>query len=103
MGTEVDWKHVARASGKYSPEQLELAERTSTTKRQRRVAEFDMQRFIHAYHLNGPTDIALTFADYMGQDTLWRLQQQIAGYCPITLQSHGFGPEFVDWTNEKDW
>lgn len=104
MGTEITWADVARASGnRYKPEELAEREKTTTTKRQRRVAEFDMQRFIQAYQLNGPTDIALTFADYMNQDTLWRLQQQLAGYAPVTLQSHGFGPEYVSWLNEKDW
>jgi len=41
---------------------------TSTTKRRRRVAEFFWPAFRRAVTLNGPTDIALTFADYFGKE-----------------------------------
>jgi adenylosuccinate synthase len=44
---------------------LERSERTSTTHRRRRVGEFEWDLLRKAVTLNGPTDIALTFADYL--------------------------------------
>jgi adenylosuccinate synthase len=103
MPYEITWAEVARRSGKYTETQLREAERTSTTGRQRRVSEFSMDEFLHAYHLNGPTDIALTFADYMQPDMLWRITSQIVGYAPISLQASGPTPADVHWQNEKEW
>lgn len=64
MGIEIDWKTIANRS-KLSFEQLKATERTSTTNRDRRVAEFNWSMLRRAAALNGPTDIALTFADYI--------------------------------------
>lgn len=64
MGTEISWAEVGRRSG-YAADKLRSAERTSTTMRRRRVAEFDWTLLRRAASLNGPTDIALTFADYL--------------------------------------
>ena len=44
--------------------ELRKVETTTTTKRPRRIAEFDWGQFRDAVQLNGPTDIALTFVDY---------------------------------------
>ena len=66
MGTEVDWKTIADRSGLSEKELIEK-EKTSTTGKQRRVAEFNWSLFRKAVSLNGPTDIALTFADYLGR------------------------------------
>nr|WP_291121085.1 adenylosuccinate synthetase [Hydrogenophaga sp.] len=44
---------------------LHTAERTSTTKRRRRVGWFEWEQFRKACALNAPTDIVLTFADYI--------------------------------------
>lgn len=46
--------------------ELKKTERTSTTNRPRRIAEFDWAQLRRSLVLNGPTDIALTFADYLG-------------------------------------
>jgi len=43
-------------------------ERTSTTNRERRVGEFDWVLLRQAASLNAPTDIALTFADYIAAE-----------------------------------
>ncbi len=67
MGQEIAWKEVAERSG-YEVEGLTKSEMTSTTKRRRRVAEFSWPAFRRAVTLNGPTDIALTFADYYGKE-----------------------------------
>jgi len=45
-------------------EEIERIEKTSTTKRQRRISEFNWAIFREACELNSPTDIALTFTDY---------------------------------------
>ncbi len=64
MLNEIDWDVVAGRSG-LDEDTLRAAEKTSTTKRDRRVSEFDWALLRRAALLNGPTDIALTFADYL--------------------------------------
>lgn len=66
MSQEIDWKVVAERSGQ-DAEKLRQAELTSTTKRQRRVSEFDWELLRKAATLNAPTDIALTFVDYISE------------------------------------
>jgi len=65
MTNEISFKEISRRSG-ISLAELNEKERTSTTKRKRRIAEFDWSLFRQAVSLNGPTDIVLTFADYLG-------------------------------------
>ena len=65
MTNEITFKEVSRRSG-ISLTELDEKERTSTTKRKRRIAEFDWSLFRQAVSLNGPTDIVVTFADYFG-------------------------------------
>jgi adenylosuccinate synthase len=64
MSREISWAEIARRS-KLSARALQKAERTSTTNRRRRVSEFDWALLHRAAALNGPTDIALTFSDYI--------------------------------------
>jgi adenylosuccinate synthase len=64
MSREISWAEVARRSG-LKARALQRAERTSTTHRRRRVSEFDWGLLHRAATLNGPTDIALTFSDYI--------------------------------------
>jgi adenylosuccinate synthase len=64
MGTEISWDEVAKRSG-IDVTQIKEAELTTTTKTQRRVSEFGWSDIRRAALLNGPTDIALTFADYL--------------------------------------
>lgn len=64
MGIEIDWKTISKRSG-IPLKQLEDTEKTSTTHRRRRVAEFDWELLRRASALNGPTDIALAFVDYL--------------------------------------
>jgi adenylosuccinate synthase len=66
IGAEISWAEVARRSG-IAARKLARAERTSTTNRRRRVGEFDWALLRKAASLNGPTDIALTFADYLAE------------------------------------
>jgi adenylosuccinate synthase len=64
MAQQLTWKDVANRSG-YEAHDLEKAEHTSTTNKLRRVGEFEWDLFHRAVLLNGPTDIALSFADYI--------------------------------------
>jgi adenylosuccinate synthase len=64
MSREITWAEVSRRSG-IPLAKLTRTEKTSTTNRDRRVAEFDWVLLRKAAALNGPTDIALTFADYL--------------------------------------
>ncbi len=64
MGIELKWSTIATRPG-VSLKELRGNEKTSTTKRKRRVAEFNWSLFRKAVSLNGPTDVALTFADYI--------------------------------------
>jgi adenylosuccinate synthase len=60
----LDWETISQRSG-VPIEELTVTELTSTTKKKRRVAEFDWTLLRKAASLNGPTDIAITFADYI--------------------------------------
>jgi adenylosuccinate synthase len=64
MGLELTWGTVAQRSS-VPLEEILQTEVTSTTKRDRRAAEFGWDLLRRAASLNGPTDIAMTFADYI--------------------------------------
>ncbi len=64
---EITFTTVAEMSG-IPIEELEKNEKTSTTKRKRRVGLFNWEQFRRACLLNAPTDLVLTFADYMTID-----------------------------------
>lgn len=64
---ETTFDEIAKESG-LDPEALKTAEKTSTTKRKRRVGWFEWDQFRKACALNAPTDIVLTFADYFTAD-----------------------------------
>lgn len=101
---EVTWETIAGRSG-IPLERLLESERTSTTGRKRRVGEFDWNLFRRACLLNGPTDIALTFVDYLNADdgqvrrfeelsseTLRFIDQlERVAQAPVSLVSNGFG------------
>jgi adenylosuccinate synthase len=104
MGKEIAWEAVSGRS-KIPVEKLKTAEKTSTTNRQRRVAEFNWELLRRASALNGPTDIALTFVDYLHPqnekarrfellhpDTINFIEevQRVAG-APVSLISTRFG------------
>ncbi len=58
---ELTWDEVARRAG--IP--IGLEERTTVTKLLRRVANFSIEQYVRACRINRPTEIALTFADYL--------------------------------------
>jgi len=65
LSQKISWRVIAERSG-IPLEELQSLERTSTTGRKRKVGEFEWELLRRSASLNGPTDIALTFADYMG-------------------------------------
>jgi adenylosuccinate synthase len=64
---ETSFEEIAKHAG-IDPKELAENEKTSTTKRKRRVGWFDWEQYRLACALNAPTDIVLTFADYFGVD-----------------------------------
>jgi adenylosuccinate synthase len=67
MVDELTFEEVAKRSG-IPLEEISVTETTSTTYKKRRISEFDWELLRKSSQLNGPTDIALTFADYLGVD-----------------------------------
>jgi adenylosuccinate synthase len=64
MKLEISYEELARRSC-IDIGELKKTETTTTTKKQRRLAEFDWEQLHRSTILNGPTDIALTFVDYL--------------------------------------
>jgi adenylosuccinate synthase len=63
---ELDMDVIAERSGLNAAD-LREREKTTTTGRDRRIAEFSWEMFRKACELNSPTDIALTFVDYFSK------------------------------------
>lgn len=61
---ETNFAEVARLA-KLDPDDLVANEKTSTTQRKRRVGWFDWELYRKSCAINAPTDIVLTFADYL--------------------------------------
>lgn len=59
MANETTWEAISEKLGR------EVTEKTTVTKKTRRVAEWDDALFENACVLNAPTELALTFADYI--------------------------------------
>lgn len=64
---EISWDEVSKRSGKPLDEIIKT-EKTTTTGKKRRVGEFEWYNVHKAALLNGATDIALTFTDYISND-----------------------------------
>lgn len=108
MFREIKLEDIAQRSGK-DVEELRKTERTSTTNRRRRIGEFDWPLFQRSVHLNAPTDIALTFTDYLDAkngearrvdqltpETIAFIQEleRVAGV-PVSLITTGFNAHSV--------
>ena len=83
MQHEISYKELADSSG-ISEAQLRKTEKTTTTQRQRRVGRFEWSLLRRAASLNGPTDVALTFADYL--DTKNSSAQRFEQLTPSTIR-----------------
>lgn len=64
MSQPITWKQIATRSG-LKLESLRKVERGTVSGKRRRVAEFDWALLRKSAQLNFPTDIALTFVDYL--------------------------------------
>ena len=64
MGDEITWEGLSREVGR------DVSERTTVTRKVRRVGRWDSLLFEQSCVLNGPTEIALTFCDYVDGDLL---------------------------------
>lgn len=64
MKNEITYEELSKRSG-IPVKTLLGIEKTTTTGKQRRIAEFDWEQLYQSASLNGPTDIALTFVDYI--------------------------------------
>lgn len=63
---EVDFETIA-LNAALDASEVGANEKTSTTKRERRVGWFDWELFRKSSSLNAPTDIVLTFSDYINK------------------------------------
>ncbi len=114
MPTEITLREVARRSGLKLGE-LQKTERTSTTNRARRIAEFGWQQLRRSAALNAPTDVALTFADYLSLDNrkgrrfdqltaetrMFIQEVQRVANAPVSLVSVGFDHRAV--IDRRSW
>ena len=111
---EILWKVVAERSGK-SLKEIRQTEKTTTTHRRRRVGEFDWALLCRSALLNGPTDIVLTFTDYLSKanGSAKRFEQltpetinfiveveRVAG-APVSLISTGFSHRSI--IDRRSW
>lgn len=92
---ELDMKTIANRSGK-DADDLVKKEITTTTKKNRRIAEFSWHMFRKACELNSPTDIALTFTDYISTDN-----ENARRYHNLTEETHRFIEEIESCSGVK--
>jgi adenylosuccinate synthase len=59
LKNEITWDEISARLGR------DTIERTTVTKKVRRIGEWDEELFLKAVRLNAPTQIALTFVDYL--------------------------------------
>jgi adenylosuccinate synthase len=115
MGREITFEEVHRRS-KVPLEELLDTEKGTVSGRLRRIAEFDWPQLSRSAELNGATEIALTFADYLGIENrkavkfadlnertkeFIRKVERVSGV-PVTLVSKEFAADGViergDWS-----
>ena len=111
---DISWEEIARRS-RQSADKLRKAEKTTTTKRRRRIGEFEWGLLHRAALLNGATDIALTFTDYISkenikakrfeqltQETINFIQEmeRVAG-APVSIISTGFNSRSI--IDRRSW
>ena len=108
IGREISLGDIADRSG-IPLEEMRRVEKGTISGVERRVAEFDWVQLRRSAELNGATDIAITFADYMGIDnrqatSYGRLNQETRSFIervervartPVTLISKEFAKDGV--------
>ncbi len=114
MQQEITWKEVSRRSG-IPVNELEEKEKTSTTHKRRRVGEFEWPLLRKAASLNGPTDVALTFVDYLSvknkrarrfeqltKETIWFVEEvERVARAPVSLIATRF--DFRSIIDRRRW
>jgi adenylosuccinate synthase len=114
LKSEITFDEIARRAGLDAAE-VARSEITSTTRRRRRVGEFDWEQFRHACALNAPTDIVLTFADYINvvnrgarrfeqltSETIKFIGElEMVAHAPVSLINTRFDPRSV--IDRRDW
>jgi len=112
--SEIDFETISKRSGVGS-EEIKALEITSTTKRKRRVGEFDWTQYRKACALNAPTDIVLTFSDYidvvnkdarrfeqLSEKTIKFIEElERVAHAPVTLISTRFNERAI--IDRRDW
>lgn len=81
---EISWQEVTRRAKSPVP----IIESTTVTKKVRRVATFSQKNFLEAVRVNRPTELAVTFADYL--DSIVYETEKISD----TVE------QFLDWLEE---
>lgn len=114
MSQEIDWSDIAERSG-HDEDALRGTEKGSVSGNNRRVGEFDWRQLRRAAELNGATDIALTFTDYLNAtnvdarrydqltvDTIQFIEEveRVAG-APVSLIGTRFDQRSV--IDRRDW
>lgn len=114
LAQRISWEVVARRSGQ-SVHKLRAAERGSVSKKLRRVGEFEWALLRKAVLLNAPTDIAVTFTDYLSKqneramrfeqlqpDTINFIEEveRVAG-AKVSLIATGFGHRSI--IDRRSW
>jgi adenylosuccinate synthase len=111
---EISYAELSRRSG-ISVEKLKRTEKTSTTNKQRRLSEFGWELLRKSAALNAPTDIAVTFVDYLDlknrdvrrfdqltADTQMFIEEiERVANAPVSLASVGFGHRAV--LDRRSW
>ena len=114
MSQEIRWAVVEQRAG-FRKNELLRRERTSTTNRRRRVGEFDWAQLKRSSLLNAPSDIALTFVDYLhkpnqdarrfdqlSQETIRFIEEvEAVAQAPVSLISTRFHSRSV--IDRRDW
>jgi adenylosuccinate synthase len=108
MSKEISWEEIEKRAGAATGE-FSAMEKGSVSHNLRRVAEFDWVLLRRAASLNAPTDIALTFADYISKrnceahrfeqltDATIRFVEEVekVASAPVTLISTKFDPRGI--------
>lgn len=114
MSQPISLEEISKRSG-IELQTLQQTETTSTTHRPRRIAEFDWNLLRKSTLLNGPTDLALTFTDYLSAknssarrfeqlhpDTINFIQEveRVSG-ARVSLIATGFNPRSI--IDRRSW
>ncbi len=115
MGAEeLTWEDMRRISG--APSDVDLTERTTVTKRVRRVSHINWDLLEAAVKANRCTQMAITFMDYISfedrQKSSWK-ELSAKGHnfvklvetrlqTPVTILSTGPKPEHTIWLDKED-